>query len=58
MQKKVWYYEKWVGHHASFPPIQSVKGIQSKGSLLATIQVLRQYVFCFFRPTHPPRQDK
>ena len=20
MQKKVWYYEKWVGRHASFPP--------------------------------------
>ena len=25
MQKKVWHYEKWVGHHASFPPRQSVK---------------------------------
>ena len=25
MQKKVWYYEKWVGRHASFPPGQSVK---------------------------------
>ena len=24
MQKKVWYYEKWVGHHASFPPKRSV----------------------------------
>ena len=23
--KKVWYYEKWVGRHASFPPRQSVK---------------------------------
>ena len=23
--KKVWYYEKWVGRHASFPPIRSVK---------------------------------
>jgi len=22
---KVWYYEKWVGHHASFPPRRSVK---------------------------------
>ena len=20
MQKQVWYYKKWVGHHASFPP--------------------------------------
>ena len=20
MQKKVWYYDKWVGRHASFPP--------------------------------------
>ena len=20
MQKEVWYYEKWVGRHASFPP--------------------------------------
>ena len=20
-----WYYEKWVGHHASFPPRRSVK---------------------------------
>jgi hypothetical protein len=26
MQKKVWYYEKWVGRHASFPPRGSVKG--------------------------------
>ena len=25
MQKKVWYYEKWFGHHASFPPIRSIK---------------------------------
>ena len=25
MQKKVWYYEKWVGRHASFPPRQFVK---------------------------------
>ena len=25
MQKKVWYYEKWFGRHASFPPRQSVK---------------------------------
>ena len=23
--KKVWYYEKWVGPHASFPPRRSVK---------------------------------
>ena len=23
--KKVWYYEKWVGRHASFPPRRSVK---------------------------------
>ena len=27
MQKKVWYYEKWVGRHASFPPRRSVKQI-------------------------------
>ena len=27
MQKKVWYYEKWVGRHASFPPRLSIKGI-------------------------------
>ena len=25
MQKKVWYYEKWVGRHASFPPRRTVK---------------------------------
>ena len=25
MQKKVWYYEKWVGSHASFPSRRSVK---------------------------------
>jgi hypothetical protein len=25
MQIKVWYYEKWVGRHASFPPRRSVK---------------------------------
>ena len=25
MQKKVWYYEEWVGRHASFPPRRSVK---------------------------------
>ena len=28
MQKKIWYYEKWGGRHASFPPRPSVK---SKG---------------------------
>ena len=27
MKKKVWYYEKWVGRHASFPPRRSVKPI-------------------------------
>ena len=26
MQKKVWYFEKWVGRHASFPPRWSFKG--------------------------------
>ena len=26
MQKKVWYYEKWVGCHASFPPRTFAKG--------------------------------
>ena len=26
MQKKIWYYEKWGGRHASFPPRPSVKG--------------------------------
>merc|ERR1719464_1287627 len=25
MQRKVWYYGKWVGRHASFPPRRSVK---------------------------------
>ena len=25
MQKKIWYYEKWGGRHASFPPRRSVK---------------------------------
>jgi hypothetical protein len=25
MHKKVWYYEKWVGLQASFPPRRSVK---------------------------------
>jgi hypothetical protein len=25
MQKEIWYYEKWVGRHASFPPRRSVK---------------------------------
>ena len=24
MQKKIWYYEKWGGRHASFPPRPSV----------------------------------
>ena len=24
-KKKIWYYEKWVGRHASFPPRRSVK---------------------------------
>ena len=28
--KKVWYYEKWVGRHASFPPRQSVKLNETK----------------------------
>ena len=26
--KKVWYYEKWVGRHASFPPRRSIKGFK------------------------------
>ena len=25
MQKKVWYYEKWVARHVSFPPRRFVK---------------------------------
>ena len=25
MQKEIWYYEKWLGRHASFPPRRSVK---------------------------------
>ena len=29
MQKKVCYYEKWIGRHASFPPRRSVKQISS-----------------------------
>ena len=24
---KFWYYERWVGHHASFPPRRSVKTV-------------------------------
>ena len=28
MQKKVWYYEKWVRRHASFPPRRSVKALK------------------------------
>ena len=27
MQKQVWYYEKWFGRHASFPPRRSVNKI-------------------------------
>ena len=27
MKEKVWYYEKWVGGHASFPPRRSVKQV-------------------------------
>ena len=27
MQKKIWYYEKWGGRHASFPPRRSVKSV-------------------------------
>ena len=30
MQKKIWYYEKWGGRHASFPPRPSVKRKQEK----------------------------
>ena len=29
MQKKVWYYEKWFGRRASFPPRRSVKSVLS-----------------------------
>jgi hypothetical protein len=32
IQKKVWYYEKWVGRHASFPPRRSVKQATSKNT--------------------------
>ena len=28
--KKVWYYEKWAGRHASFPPRRSVKKLGFK----------------------------
>ena len=27
MQKKVWYHEKWVGRHVSFPPRRSVNSL-------------------------------
>ena len=30
IQKKVWYYEKWVGRHASFPPRRSIKQAHRK----------------------------
>ena len=29
-KKKVWYYEKWVGLHASFPPSRYVNEVSSK----------------------------
>ena len=32
-QPTVWYYEKWVGHHASFPPRRSVNMIGRHGIL-------------------------
>ena len=37
MQKKVWYYEKCVGRHASFPPRRSVKCIYLIWELLTFI---------------------
>ena len=37
MEKK-WYYEKWVGRHASFPPRRSVKSVQQSRK-----QTLRAY---------------
>ena len=31
-KKQVWYYEKWVGRHASFPPRRSVKPFLISGA--------------------------
>ena len=41
MQKKVWYYEKWVGRHASFPPRQSVKYIKKITLKFFCLKVLK-----------------
>ena len=30
MQRKIWYYEKWVGRYASFPPRRSVNSYWHK----------------------------
>ena len=39
MQKKVWYYEKWVGRHASFPPRRSVKAVLESIQIVESVRV-------------------
>ena len=72
MQKKVWYYEKWVGRHGSFPPRRSVKiifqisfifpkKIRSKGEyrtppVVAPPQVPSNYAPNY--PMQPPPQPQ
>ena len=46
MQKKVWYYEKWVERHASFPPRRSVNLIfWTMGIPIRKTYVLRRWAF-------------
>ena len=37
MQKKIWYYEKWGGRHASFPPRPSVKKIEQSAEKIQEV---------------------
>ena len=49
MQKKVWYYEKWVGRHVSFPRRRSVKYVnfvhskENRVKLVSYLEVLLHF---------------
>jgi hypothetical protein len=48
MQEKTWYYEKWVGRHASFPPSRYVKWRVEVAKKYSKLSFLQKYYYVTF----------
>ena len=57
MQKKVVYYEKWVGRHASFPPRRSVNYFKeiylAKNLVQKTLRLSEDLLWVFNKISDP-----